>query len=53
MNSSMTTNAPMMNNGRFGDGDVAVLASIVVCGGKGERVLLVVRFAGRTRLCSP
>jgi len=30
MNSSMMTNAPMVNNGHFGDGDVAVLASIVV-----------------------
>ena len=53
MNSSMMINAPMVNNGHFGDGDVAVLASIVVCLEKGERVLLVGSVAGRTRLCSP
>ena len=31
MNSSTMTNASMMDNGHFGDGDDAVLASIVVC----------------------
>jgi len=31
MNSSMMTNASMVDNGHFGDGDVAVLASIMVC----------------------
>ena len=31
MNSSMMTNAPMVDKGHFGDGDVAVLASIMVC----------------------
>jgi len=31
MNSSMMINDQMMINGHFGDGDVAVLASIVVC----------------------
>jgi len=36
MNSSMMINDQMMNNGHFDDGDVAVLASIVVCWGKGE-----------------
>ena len=43
----------MMNNGHFGDGDVAVLASIVVwlrTGGAGTVGGPVV---GRTRLCSP
>ena len=53
MNSSMINNAPMVDNGHFGDEDVVVLVSIVVCCGKGERVLLVGPVAGRTHLCSP
>jgi len=31
MNSSMMANASMVENGHFGDGDVVVLASVMVC----------------------
>jgi hypothetical protein len=39
MNSSMMTNALMVDNSHFDDGDVVVLASIVDIMRKGERVL--------------
>jgi len=39
--------------GHYGDGDVGCLRASWWWWWQGERVLLVVRFAGRTRLCSP
>jgi len=53
MNSLMMNNAIMVDNGHFGDGDVAVLASIMVWLRKWGAGTVGGSVAGRTRLCSP